>query len=251
EREVLAFVHQYGHLGYYFAAESCLARHSPELQELRKSKYTNGDPVSWIIAHAKAVQLVLQLREAFDDPVRLRQHLERLASEEDDVRDGNRQLFLGIAFVDRGRLHATHSQLYTASDADPKHSALRIFSEILNPNLKGTYRVVESAPGDNSWPNLLRKDRSTSEDETPVNRLEFDSLMDCIYWHLANSVTKGTVRKCAFAGCGHLFITTNLKRRYCPLPSGMRGESPCSNSDRQRNYRIARKQKAADASTEQ
>jgi len=72
EREVLAFVHRYGQLGYFFAAESCLARHSAELRELRDSKYIKGDPLSWIIAHAKAVQLVLQLREAFDDPVRLR-----------------------------------------------------------------------------------------------------------------------------------------------------------------------------------
>src|SRR5262245_11107512 len=117
EREVLAFVHRYGQLGYYFAAESGLARHSPELRELRNSKYTKGDPVSWIIAHAKAVQLVLQLREAFDDPVRLQQHLEGLTSEEDGVQDGNRQPLLDIAFVDRGRLYTTHSRLYTVSDA--------------------------------------------------------------------------------------------------------------------------------------
>src|SRR5215813_13046172 len=81
---VLAFVHQYGQLGYYFAAASRFESRGEELRNLRKSKYAQGDPLSWIVEHAKAVRLVLQLREAFDDRGRLKQQLEHLTHRSGD-----------------------------------------------------------------------------------------------------------------------------------------------------------------------
>jgi predicted RNA-binding Zn ribbon-like protein len=71
--------------------------------------------------------------------------------------------------------------------------------------------------------------------------------MDAIYWHLADTVTQGNVKRCAYTGCGHVFITTNRKRRYCPRPTGVLGESLCSNRDRQREYQQRLKEAQARA----
>src|SRR5262249_20938075 len=42
--------------------------------------------------------------------------------------------------------------------------------------------------------------------------------------------------------------TTNWKRRYCPRPTGLRGESLCSNRDRQRQHQ--QRLKAAQGQTQ-
>src|SRR5215831_7940964 len=137
--QILAFVHEYGQLGYYFAAES-LESSSEERRNLRKSKYAQGDPLSWVVEHAKAVQLVLNLREAFNDRSRLRQQLEPLIK----ISTDDSPSMLSFSFV--ARLAPDTCQLHLFSE-NSKENAIRIFSEILNPNLTGTRRVIEGPIG--------------------------------------------------------------------------------------------------------
>ena len=243
---VLAFVRQYGQLGYYFAGESGLESNSEERRNLRRSKYAQGDPFSWIVEHAKAVRLVLNLREAFNDRRRLRQQLQQLTQ---NSKDRDRPRALTFSFIKRAKLEPSVLRLELLSEND-QENAIRIISEILNPNLMGTCRVIES-PLQRilaDWMSRRIGSEPTRRHTTPASRFRFCSLMDAIYWQLADTITEGNVKRCAYAGCGNVFITTNRKRRYCPRPLGDVGESFCSNRDRQRQYQ--QRLKAVQARTE-
>jgi hypothetical protein len=121
---ILAFVHQYGQLGYYFAAESGLEGSSAELRNLRRSKYVEGDPLSWIVEHAKAVRLVLNLREAFNDRRRLRQQFEALIQ---NTEDPNNPSVISFSFLKRGTLEPCTTQLNVLSN-NYQDNAILIFS---------------------------------------------------------------------------------------------------------------------------
>jgi hypothetical protein len=224
--DILEFVQQYGLLGYYYAQELepvGAARVIPGPATAYAAARA-GDPISWIIAHAKTVELALQVGEAFDDQARLRECLEFLTSES----DGRPEKMIAFSYAVRGRRHPTSTRLYRLSN-DHRTNALRLLSTILAPNLRGISRTIDV----------------NRTGQRIVSLFQFQGLIDAIYWHLADVVTGGTIKRCAFPGCGHFFIATNLKRKYCPPPMGFRGESACANSDRQRIYRINQKAETA------
>jgi hypothetical protein len=208
DSDVLSLVRTYGLLGYKSAF------HFYELPGAvgYDPRITTGDPVSWVLAHARQIKLVMELAEALGDLDRLTLRLEQLA-----VRN-EKGVHLVLAHAYRGFLHPAPVQHRRTDNV--RRCALEIIAHALSPNLQGVARtlIVEHVGPGLGLSNTFK----------PRN------LMDCIYWMLADAVTAGMVQQCAH--CHRPFIAHG-KTRYCPPLLDQQGISPCMNRDKQRRFR--------------
>ena len=72
----------------------------------------------------------------------------------------------------------------------------------------------------------------------------FESLVQVIYWHVANAATGSRIMRCAAKGCGGLFAQRDPRQRYCPpaidaVDKDGNGESRCAQRERKRRNRNA------------
>lgn len=253
EDAVLKFVRNYGLLGYRNAAfttvevfstrvlTEILDREERERQKLPPREldfdfrrlfhpYVNaGDPVSWVLSHAETVKFVLDLSEALKDRHQLKVQLERLTVQSEDTRT-----HVEYRFARRGSLHAIQCQagrkpLKAFQEAEDDFVLAReIIAHIINANLSGGVSRALTVDFD-------RRREGQNRKPTLLSVFQAESLIDCIYWHLADAIAGETIRRCLF--CGRFFNATTGKRRYCPPPMGYEGDGPCAQNDRARRKR--------------
>jgi hypothetical protein len=214
EGGILAFVRRYGLLGYWAAFR--LAEEWLGATELGHDPEIRGDPVAWILAHASAVNLVLELAEALSDPARLVAHIQRLT-----VRDDRGFEQLSYALPRRGLTLA--SQVSQRPFRNSRDAALHVIVAILDVNLQGVSRGM----------GIERRDDSRVPEL--VNLFYPENLLDCIYWHLADAVVGSSICRCE--NCQRFFIATHGRMRYCPRLMGEEGVSRCMNQAKQRSFR--------------
>jgi hypothetical protein len=97
--------------------------------------------------------------------------------------------------------------------------ARQLRAEIINRNVTRIYRYV-------------------SVDDKGRDRtfFQFRARVDVAYWHLANALDGGTLKRCSADGCSGIFIQTDPRQRYCPKRWRQR-ESSCAMRQRQRDAR--------------
>jgi hypothetical protein len=98
--------------------------------------------------------------------------------------------------------------------------AQHIRNTILNRNVSRIYRYVAT--------DEKGKDRSF---------FGFHAVIDVVYWHLANLIDGGIVKRCEADRCDGLFIQSDPRQRYCPKRFRQQ-ESPCATRQRQRERRL-------------
>lgn len=206
---VLKFAHRYGSLGFY------------ELS--RQSDTPYGDPLPWVWLHAETLRLALSLKKHIDD--RATEELERLLFEFPQVANRSNELptpIVTYGCLDKG---TRFSSFPTSPTSSPNRAAAiqtiaaNILSTIVSANIANLRQEL-------TWETKDRAFRS---------HLRFTALIEVAYWHLANALQGGLVKRCELSGCGGLFIQTDGRQRFCP--TGEKRESPCAVLDRVRRRR--------------
>ena len=258
---VLEFVRNYGLLGYREAAETTLAIYrrfeflattpegdgegegegeetTPPLPNLEHffdvAAWHHGDPLSWIFSHADTVRFVLDLHGALKEKDRLKVLLGKLATHRND----RYEKMLEWKFAERGQLDRQWMVIADPPDDDPVECARYIIAWIVNRNLRGGVSRELLIDTD-----LQRPDRKRSVQSV----FQAESLIDCIYWQLADAIVGQAIRRCLF--CGRFFSATTLKRKYCPPPMGYTGDGPCAQNDRARRRRERKRNERGQADT--
>ncbi len=219
EKDVLQFVGNYGLLGFSQASLTTMSA-EPYPDETR-------EPIDWVLMHARTVRFILEMHDALRKPAALRRILEQALTPVPDNPRTRVPGFTMLTFAERGLLEPRQVRAedygYAPDGPTPSGFARNIIAEILNVNLAGVHRHV-SPRLDSVW--------------------RAESLIDVVYWLLADAVSNRTIRRCHF--CGHFFTAaTTSKRQYCPPPRNSAGDGPCAQNDRARRYRLQKKQEAA------
>lgn len=197
-----------------------------------------GEPISWILNHAETVRFLLNLFDALTDSGKLKSIIERLT-----IGGAANRMTASIQckYAVRGSLYNRTYLTSRRGESDVEFSQ-GIIQHILNENLVGG--VTREIIVDLEPESIRSKDRAL----TFISAFRANSLLDAIYWHLADAITVATVKRCLY--CKRFFNATHLKRLYCPPPMGINGEGSCAINDRakrkrQRQREKVRKQKKA------
>jgi len=206
DADILVFAERYGQLGFQ-------GSHNGEWLEWGKVgriRY-GGDPLEWIRAHGRGAHICLEITEALSKkPKESSRRLEALIKEYSDATYGVPVGVYEVAYRSSGSVTLAQS---------PEQDARSLRREIINRNLRGVQRYV------------------SVDSETKRDRSYFHgSVSAVVYWHLANLIDQGTVKRCEAEGCGAVFIQDDPRRRHCPPQWGQQ-ESPCALRQRQRNRR--------------
>jgi hypothetical protein len=212
EQEVLRFVGNYGLLG--FSQASITTRSAePHAEE-------TNEPIDWILGHARTVRFILEVHDALLKPTALRKIIKRELVPVPANPKTRVEGFTMLTFAERGlrepRQVRAEEYGYKPRAANFSDFARIVIADILTLNLEGVHRHV-CPTLDSVW--------------------RADSLIDVIYWLLADAVSSRTVKRCRF--CGQFFTAaTTSKRLYCPPPLNSAGDGPCAQNDRARRYRV-------------
>lgn len=208
---VLAFGHVYGEMGYGTFSDSLDL--DWVTQRMKAGQTTAmGDPLPWLRAHAAGISLCLEISEAL-----AKQGGKRFSRQWLDRCDG-------AIFGHRGSTHrisiehldSLHRLRPGSTAPKPIDIARAIRRHIINANVGGITRSV-----------------SVNESGADQTFFRYSTPLEVAYWHLANVVDGGTVKRCEADGCGGVFIQTDPRQRYCPK-RWRQLESSCATRQRQR-----------------
>lgn len=203
EQQILDFAGTYGELGF-----SSLVKHPKEAFHYDPQtgvRSMAGDPLPWIRAHASGVYICLALTEALSASRKTAENLRRLLN--------------GLNGTMYGDGADVFDVLIAWTGESPQEMAREWRRRIINANVHRVHRYISV--------DEKGKDRSFFGFRAPV---------DVIYWHLANVIDGGTVKRCEADGCGGIFVKTDPRMRYCPKRWRER-ESVCAMRQRQREAR--------------
>jgi len=213
DADLVTFARTYGDMGYRFLV------HDPEKAVHHRPdgrREAGGDPAWWLRGHGWSVHMCLEISDA------LQREDERLAT--DVLYEATRRVH-GIM---KGAEMVYFDLITKRRDGPPPSSheidepferARTLRREIINANLVGVSRAIYAlrAGGEKSW-------------------FTTQAGIQAAYWHLANAVDGGVVKRCAAEGCGGVFIQTHGRQRFCP-PRWRQSESPCALRERKRKAR--------------
>lgn len=239
ERSVLRFAHRWGGFGYkrlMFLDERIPWPEATMDDSLAETMY-GADPLHWIWAHARGVQLITSLtyylnHDSHEDLKALieaihSRHMALLMSEkrgtEPDITD--KMMWKVPPFGDR---HLLKEYVYfgpSLEDPSPRSLARRIVLEIVNFNLP-----------------MVRHRLTTWKDSDKPILGQSSGLLGTVYWHLAQMITEATgLARCE--ECGQFFPQMHGRQRFCPPdPSvGRDAESLCAKRARTRRFEQKRR----------
>lgn len=156
---------------------------------------SEGDNIVWALDHAKAVDLCLSLLGLAGE--------RRTEAITERLRRVNRHTPAGAGWT---------TLRVEIDESDPIGSAYRVVDAVLNANLGAAVRRIEGGK----------------------SVLQFTSLIQLIYWRVADYRNGERLRQCE--ECGTWFFATDARQRYCP-PAGGRRESLCGKRARARGLR--------------
>ena len=235
EKALLKFAHTYGNLGFTLIAEqgwlATTGEHEPvppDEKQHSPERKPAGDPLPWIWAHARTIRFCLRMLELIqnEDDDGLKDYLKTYQWQGRDYRKEGLTPLIPVAFRDKvfeghgfGSLGKQKVRVY----------ARWVLRFIINENISEIRRVLEPE-GD--------RDRSY---------FEYRALIEVVYWHLADALDDGTVKRCEAEGCGSIFVRTDERQRFCP-PMNLddpKAESTCAVRQRARDRRKETKKKAS------
>jgi hypothetical protein len=165
--------------------------------------WCGGDPLEWIWVHAQTIDLCLRLTHFLQEPTDV-YGLENYLSSSS----------FPVLIARRGEVSALR-WLPGWSAIDLARFMRRT---IINANIVEVRRTLDDIDG---------KDRMA---------FTFSALVEVAYWHLANAVDGGVVKRCDNEKCGAVFIQTDGRQRFCPPRFGQK-ESSCAIHQRVKRHR--------------
>jgi hypothetical protein len=206
---VIRFAGAYGSLGYWHLLPTADRLQTPY-----------GDPLGWIWLHAETLNLCLSFKEMLDQGATngLERRLWDLTP-----RSWSRSN-LPAPVVTFASQAAKQSTQFFATKSENRTIALRgvaatILETVVNNNIAGLHPML-------AW---------DQQKQTFVHFFRITALIEVAYWHLANVLRGGLVKRCARPGCGGLFIQTDGRQQYCP--TGTKQESRCAVLERVKRLR--------------
>lgn len=203
------FVQTYGLLGY--------ERTVPPMGPGRQ-----GEPLSWIWTHAKAVLLCLRLTHLLQegDIDGLEACLQSLRGPHPF--DSHREYWPVLIGEAHWQMeYITWPLVYRTQDEKAQQLTIvahNIRRTLINENIRRIHVEVHEENGQ----------------DQPF--FVFNALYEMIYWHLADALGKNAVRRCAYPRCQALFIPKRANQAYCP-PRWRQKESPCAVRHRVEKHR--------------
>ena len=212
EHQILGFATTYGELGFRslvtygpgIKSPEALWRQATHLDRKTGKRSMGGDPLPWIRAHASGIYVCLAISNALTSGLSTKRLRALLDS------------FYGMPYGDAVELGTIET---ARSGQKPLDAARDLRALIINANLRRVHRYV-----------------SVDEKGKPRSFFGYSAPVDVVYWHLANLIDGGTVKRCEAEGCGGIFIQADPRQRYCPKRWRQR-ESSCAMRQRQRQGR--------------
>jgi hypothetical protein len=196
EADMLSFASAYGRLGFSFLATYQKGDTvTPEL----------GDPLPWIRAHANGVHACLELTAVLQS---------RAGRRRDSDLERQLHSMSGSTWGDGAQ--ARELSIVWAGES-PEAMARQWRRRIINANVRTIHRSV-----------------SVNENRRDQTFFGYPAMIAVVYWHLANLIDGGSVKRCEAEGCGSFFVQTDPRQRFCPARiQGL--ESNCAMRQRKRN----------------
>lgn len=218
EKLLVKFVERYGLLGYG-------RMHRDQMSD-RKEK---GDPVSWVLAHARVVRGLLRILEIMDDvrskrvPLNGSTPLARTFEsvfKEMDIAGPTQDVQPNSVYFNLVSPEGERKVWVSDWKSDPIAGVYVLLTELINPQIRGVhYEFLSSS----------RFERTESKLGV---RLRWSALIEVIYWLLAERVG-GEFRQCSL--CARVFPVSDPREKFC--------SGSCMNKVRCRNYRARKKSK--------
>jgi hypothetical protein len=240
EAGALAFVHQWGLLGYDLLID--------QSEQIRL-----GDPLEFIWWHARAIRNLMKLYDALgrNDPKRIRVALEGVTiligadrpQRATGRHSGPARIIRGRAFegISGGNKKLIYFDFADYQDQpdyhDDKMHAVNLITTVIQWNISGIESTLYSR--------AYRFDDESALDSLFMGFM-FGSLIEGIWWHLARYVAgQGDIAICK--GCDHYFERTDKRQQFCPPPEEhvleaqhgirQRAQSLCANRYRLKKHR--------------
>jgi len=237
ESLILEFTNLYGSLGFSYYAEI--------------GDRVGGDPIWWIIAHAKAVQTCMEIQKVIEENNEgLMKDLVKSMTFSLTAKEFHKSMaYLGE--MQSPNLDAVISKkCYSILEGADKRMKVILVPDISDRDLLLTIQMDFL---NSNIQNIKREfilERIDPKDESNTNNkihsyFDFKALLDVIYWKLADKIDGGVIKRCAAEGCGGIFIQTDKRMIYCPPLSGHK-ESSCAARERMRKARLADKTEEKD-----
>jgi hypothetical protein len=206
-----------------FASRFGLLGHAHLFQEHRALGHDHtlkgGDPLEWIEAHSNTIALCIELLGRLQEPDGPDEEVIRYDIE--TAKTGPYSLGKRApitALPKKEILLRLDTAAKMKSWITPSVEAQQIVRQFISENIKGIHRtVMPPRPGGRM---------STI--------LSYHAMIEVAYWHLANQIDGGGIRKCL--ECGRYFVSRDKRQQYCPaLPGSTR--SRCSSRQNVDNFR--------------
>lgn len=211
EAAIIRFARIYGMLGFYEL-----------LPEKAKLDHVYGDPLEWIWSHADTLRLCLELKEMLDGE-RDDLLMKRLSSL--TILDMTNRAYPCPFLRFAAGVGTSKTQLFPVSGesrtSEIRNLAAKILETIVNRNISGIFPVM-------TW---------VAKRQSFVQFFHCTALVEMAYWHIANVLRGGRVRRCERPGCGGSFIQTDGRQRFCPGEQDGKQESPCAVLARVQRFR--------------
>jgi hypothetical protein len=206
EEEILHFVYRFGLLGRSYLLRSKVA--------VRGEK--DGEPLDWIVAHARTTQAVLDLTGVMNEKLTWEQRGERIET-----------VLQGRFAIGANIVRVRDPRSWRRDDwSGPRGAACQFIARILNENLEDVRRRFSILQG-------CKGVRATFNCWTPIQ---------AAYWRLGDVVEGGLqLKRCEAPDCRAYFVQTHMRQRFCPVvgaPGKKTEESPCATRTRQQAWRI-------------
>ena len=169
-----------------------------------------GDPLEWLMAHARTVALCLQFIGLLEcgDEMATREEVECIPAHKPFARG----------------VHLVHLPVRRWRNSLKGHRA----SQVIRPQLCNL--ITQNISG-------VRREFITDPFNSHVGSFFFGATIEAVYWQLADNMEAKMVRRCD--ECHRFFIARDKRQRYCPaLPGSTR--SRCSSRLNVKNHRERR-----------
>ncbi len=233
ENEILKFVSRYGVLGSKklprttkIAMEKAHEEASQHFKHnflWERSKYLDEfapETLEWIQQHIKTVRLVLELLTSIQEEDES-SIVKLIKGHEIEVKESpiNRQNPLAT-------LGEVSMNGYPWLELEPMRFGIELVETVLNKNMKPIRRKV------------------TFKDKHFQSYFVNDTLIEIIYWQIANIAEGGELKRCLH--CNTPFLSLRSDQKFCSYDPVFEKESRCALAHRQKQYRERKKNEKND-----
>jgi hypothetical protein len=235
DADIIKFASAYGPLGYH--------------RLVGIEDVIEGDPIPWVLMHSRTLDFVLRavnmlsqnesedydgllplLTPEPDNPLIHKPWVKWVAPKRkdhpvfSDRHDWESHVAWPIVIACRGSIEA-HRWMFAGPRWTKRDMMRLVVRYIVNANISGIVHAL--APDEQDHDQLA---------------MQFSALIEVAYWHVAKTISRGRVAKCAEPRCGAVFIQEDARQRFCPPTGSQQHESQCAIRARVAEHRRLKKE---------